>query len=72
MLNPLTVGRALQALADDGLLDNRRGVGLVVRHGARDRLLALERQRFLEQEWPTLRTKLRRLGLQMDELTWEA
>jgi GntR family transcriptional regulator len=72
MLNPLTVGRALQALADDGLLDNRRGLGLFVRHGARERLLALERQRFLEQEWPALRTKLRRLGLQMDELTWEA
>jgi GntR family transcriptional regulator len=72
MLNPLTVGRALQALADDGLLDNRRGLDLFVRHGARERLLALERQRFLEQEWPALRTKLRRLGLQMDELTWEA
>jgi GntR family transcriptional regulator len=72
MLNPLTVGRALQALADDGLLDNRRGLGLFVRSGARERLLALERQRFLEQEWPALRTKLRRLGLQMDELTWEA
>lgn len=72
MLNPLTVGRALQALADDGLLDNRRGLGLFVRRGARERLLALERQRFLEQEWPALRTRLRRLGLQMDELTWEA
>ena len=71
MLNPLTVGRALQALAEDGLLDNRRGLGLFVRHGARERLLSLERQRFLEQEWPSLRTKLRRLGLQMDELTWE-
>jgi GntR family transcriptional regulator len=72
MLNPLTVGRALQALADDGLLDNRRGLGLFVRQGARERLLALERRRFLEQEWPALRTRLRRLGLQMDELTWEA
>lgn len=71
MLNPLTVGRALQALADDGLLDSRRGLGLFVRSGARDKLLALERQRFLEQEWPALRTKLRRLGLQMDELQWE-
>ncbi len=71
MLNPLTVGRALQALTDDGLLDSRRGLGLFVRSGARDKLLALERQRFLEQEWPQLRQKLRRLGLQMDELQWE-
>jgi GntR family transcriptional regulator len=68
MLNPLTVGRALQALADDGLLDNRRGIGLYVKTGARDHLRALERQRFLEQEWPQLRTRLRRLGLQIDQL----
>ena len=72
MLNPLTVGRALQALAEDGLLDNRRGLGLFVRAGARNRLRDLERQRFLEQEWPQLRTKLRRLGLQADQLQWEA
>ena len=72
MLNPLTVGRALQALAEDGLLDNRRGLGLFVRAGAREKLRELERQRFLEQEWPQLRTKLRRLGLQMDKLQWEA
>jgi GntR family transcriptional regulator len=71
MLNPLTVGRALQALADDGLLDARRGLGLFVRAGARDKLRELERRRFLEQEWPLLRTKLRRLGLQMDQLAWE-
>ena len=28
LLNPLTVSRALQALSDDGLLENRRGLGL--------------------------------------------
>jgi GntR family transcriptional regulator len=72
MLNPITVGRALQALADDGLLDNRRGVGLYVRAGARARLRELERQRFLDLEWPQLRTRLRRLGLQVNELQWEA
>jgi GntR family transcriptional regulator len=72
LLNPITVGRALQALADDGLLDNRRGVGLYVKPGARDRLRELERQRFLELEWPQLRTRLRRLGLGVSELQWEA
>ena len=28
----------------------------------------LERQRFLELEWPQLRTRLRRLGLHIDQL----
>jgi len=72
LLNPLTVGRALQALSDDGLLENRRGLGLYVRTGARDHLRMLERQRFLEQEWPQLRLRLRRLGLRPEELDWEA
>ena len=30
LLNPLTVNRALQALGDEGLLENRRGMGLYV------------------------------------------
>jgi GntR family transcriptional regulator len=38
LLNPLTVNRALQALGDEGLLENRRGLGMFVRPGARERL----------------------------------
>lgn len=72
LVNPLTVGRALQALSDDGLLEHRRGLGLYVRAGARERLGALERDRFLRQEWPQLRLRLRRLGLGPEQLDWEA
>jgi GntR family transcriptional regulator len=72
LLNPITVGRALQSLNDDGLLENRRGVGLYVRPGARERLRELERQRFLATEWPQLRQRLRRLGLGPEQLDWEA
>lgn len=72
LINPITVGRALQALSDDGLLELRRGLGLYVRPGARQHLLALERQRFLEHEWPPLRQRLRRLGLGAEQLEWEA
>ena len=71
LLNPLTVNRALQALGDEGLLENRRGVGLYVTVGARQRLKAAQRQRFLQQEWPRLRERLRRLGIGPDQLTWE-
>ena len=71
LLNPLTVNRALQALGDEGLLENRRGVGLYVMAGARERLRAAERQRFLETEWPRLRERLRRLGINAEQLSWE-
>ncbi len=70
-LNPLTVSRALQSLSDEGLLDNRRGMGLYVRSGARDRLMETERKRFLTEEWPQLRSRLRRLGINAQQLNWE-
>ena len=71
LLNPLTVNRALQALGDEGLLENRRGMGLYVMAGARERLKAVERQRFLQTEWPRLRERLRRLGIGAEQLNWE-
>lgn len=72
LLNPITVGRALQALSDEGLLDSRRGLGLYVKPGARALLRQAERERFLRDEWPQLRTRLRRLGIAPDELDWES
>ena len=71
LLNPLTVNRALQALGDEGLLEHRRGMGLYVMAGARERLKATERRRFLETEWPRLRDRLRRLGIGAEQLNWE-
>ena len=71
LLNPLTVNRALQALGDEGLLENRRGLGLFVVPGARDKLRAAERERFLHDEWPRLRDRLRRLDIGADQLSWE-
>ena len=71
LLNPLTVNRALQALGDEGLLENRRGLGFFVNPGARERLRAVERQRFLQTEWPRLRERLRRLDISPEQLNWE-
>jgi GntR family transcriptional regulator len=71
LLNPLTVNRALQALGDEGLLENRRGLGLYVMAGAREHLRAVERRRFLEAEWPRLRERLRRLGIGPAQLNWQ-
>lgn len=71
VLNPLTVSRALQALDEDGLLETRRGLGLFVRPGARERLKQAARERFLRNEWPPLRERLRRLGLGANDLNWE-
>ena len=67
-LNPLTVLKGYQELVDDGLVEKQRGKGMFVTAGARERLLASERQRFVEQEWPRVLTTIERLGLDLDEL----
>lgn len=67
-VNPLTVAKAYQELQAEGLVIARKGIGLFAAEGARERLLASERRRFLAQEWPLLRDRLDRLGLTADDL----
>jgi len=67
-VNPLTVLRGYQELVDEELVEKRRGIGMFVRPGARDLLLAAERQKFLAEEWPRVRATIQRLGLTPEEL----
>lgn len=67
-LNPITVSRAYQELADEALVEKRRGLGMFVTEEASKKLLASERQRFLTEEWPQVLERIQRLGLAMDEL----
>jgi GntR family transcriptional regulator len=67
-LNPITVSRAYQELVDETLVEKRRGLGMYVIEGARDKLLASEREHFLREEWPVLLERISRLGLNMEQL----
>ena len=67
-VNPLTVLKAYQQLVDDGLVEKRRGLGMFTTTGARERLLAGERQKFLEEQWPQVLASIQRLGLKPEEL----
>lgn len=67
-LNPITVSRAYQELADDQLVEKRRGLGMYVTEGATARLMTSERDRFLREEWPLVLERIQRLGLDLQEL----
>jgi GntR family transcriptional regulator len=67
-VNPLTVLKAYQELADGRLVEKRRGLGMFVADGARAELMKNERERFLTQEWPKVRATIARLGLTPIEL----
>jgi GntR family transcriptional regulator len=70
--NPLTVAKAYSQFQADGLIDVQRGVGMFVTPGAADRLRETEKRRFLGEEWPTIRARMDRLGIEAAALLDEA
>jgi DNA-binding transcriptional regulator YhcF (GntR family) len=67
-INPATAAKGINVLADDGLLEKRRGIGMFVAAGARQRLLARRRAEFTQRYVETLLTEAARLGIDIDEL----
>ena len=66
LVNPLTAARAYREL--DEYTETRRGIGLIVKEGVREMLLKREQRRFLREEWPNLRERIKALGLDPAEL----
>tara|TARA_R110002096_G_scaffold164059_4_gene331731 strand:+ start:292 stop:651 length:360 start_codon:yes stop_codon:yes gene_type:complete len=67
-INPLTASKAYQELVMDGLVEKKRGLGMFVIDGARNKVLEAERTKFLDEEWPRMLETIRRLGFDVDEL----
>lgn len=67
-INPATAAKGINLLVDDGVLEKRRGIGMFVATGARDRLLADRRKRFAEQYVDPLLAEAKRLGIDTDDL----
>lgn len=67
-INPLTASKAYQELVTQELVEKRRGLGMYVIDGAREKLLQGERKLFLEDEWPEIVARIQALGMDIDEL----
>jgi len=67
-VNPLTVLKSYQELVDEELVEKRRGLGMFIREGAYQLLLAGERKKFLREEWPRISARIERLGLTARDL----
>ena len=67
-INPLTVLKGYQQLVDEELVEAKRGRGMFIHPGARERLLAAERERFMSEEWPKILATIQRLGLDTEDL----
>src|ERR1700689_3285151 len=67
-INPATAAKGINVLADDGLLEKRRGIGMFVAAGARATLLARRRAGVTKRYVEPLLTEATRLGVDSDEL----
>jgi GntR family transcriptional regulator len=66
--NPLTVAKAYQGFQDEGLIIVKRGVGMFVAPGAAAKLRNAQRSDFISNEWPSIRDRMARLGIDPAEL----
>ena len=67
-VNPNTVMRTFDYLQSEEIIFNRRGVGYFVSGDAKEKVLALQRREFLEEELPLIRQKMQLLGININEL----
>ena len=67
-INPATAAKGINMLVDEGVLEKRRGIGMFVADGARDRLLAQRRERFAERYVEPMVAEAVRLGIGPDEI----
>jgi GntR family transcriptional regulator len=67
-INHITVSKAYQELVDMQLVEARRGMGMYVTVGAQNRLLAIEKEKFISTELPAMVARIKNLGISIDEL----
>lgn len=67
-INPLTVSKAYQELSEENIVEKRRGLGLYVNEGAREKLKTQLRQQFLDEEWPRVLKRMELLDLSAKDL----
>ncbi|TXK17234.1 GntR family transcriptional regulator [Homoserinibacter sp. GY 40078] len=67
-INPATAGKGVNLLVEAGILYKKRGIGMFVADGARERLVAQRRDRFREQYIAPLLAEARGLGITPTQL----
>ena len=67
-VNPTTAVKAISKLTDAGILYKKRGIGMCVAEGAREKIAARRKETFLNQTIDTLLSEAKTLGITQEEL----
>jgi len=67
-INPATAGKGINLLVDEGILYKKRGIGMFVSAGARQRIILRRKEAFADTYIKTMVEEAKRLGIDRDEL----
>ena len=67
-VNPATVNRGVNLLVDEGIIYKKRGVGMFVSSGAREKILARRKQAFFEDYLLPLLEEAKNLGISREDI----
>ena len=70
-VNPTTAVKAISKLTDAGILYKRRGIGMCVADGAREKITARRKEVFLNRTIDALLSEAKTLGISLEELIKE-
>lgn len=67
-INPATAAKGVNLLVDQGILYKKRGIGMFVATGARERLIEQRKEKFFEQYVVSMMQEARKLGIDSEQL----
>ncbi|POH62540.1 GntR family transcriptional regulator [Cryobacterium zongtaii] len=68
-INPATAGKGVNLLVEQGILYKRRGIGMFVAAGARERITARRRELFVLEYIAPMLAEAASLGIKPDQIT---
>lgn len=68
-INPATAAKGVNLLVDQGILYKKRGVGMFVAAGSRNKLMEKRKEQFFEQYVMTMIQEAEKLGITTEQLT---
>ena len=67
-INPATAGKGINLLVDEGTLYKKRGIGMFVAAGAKQRIMAKRKENFYDDYVRSLMAEAKSLGITKQEL----
>ena len=67
-INPATAAKGVNLLVDEGILYKRRGIGMFVSKGARDKILSKRREAFAENHIAPMEAEAKSLDITKEKL----